>query len=248
MGLNRRTHIPTDWFRGKKPASTGVRSVPSSITYRALLAMSTRNEAETPSTTLLNRGPESVRTSLRLALPPSRGQAGELTVSRRTTDCPHTDLLIASEEDELATLDSGERRATWSALVEHLTGLNRSRLDVHEHQNLQQRHPGLTSRSTSTGRQLTYDGAESVFGTSITFVERLSEKSVSLDWCNATVGRYCEQTWSRCSARRKGICGLTGAMVARGDVVYRPSARTAVTPANVGEVILESSLCRIERS
>ncbi|MBB5447769.1 hypothetical protein HDG38_006414 [Paraburkholderia sp. WSM4177] len=222
--------------------------MPSSISYRVMPAMSASKDSEASSIALSNLNPESNGRTLPLAPRPSRKRPTRSTISRSTTDYPYTVLPIPSEDDDFATLDSGEHSATWSVLVDHLNKLNRSGLDAHKNPNLHQRQVGFPSRSISTVRPLTCDVADSVFGTSVNFVERLSEKSVSLDWCNPTVGRYCEQTWSRCAARRKGICNLTGATVARGDAVYRPSARTAVTPANVDEVILESALRRIENS
>lgn len=222
--------------------------MPSSISYRALPATSASRDPSTSLIALSNLSPESNGQTLRLAHRLSRERAGKSTISRRTTDHPRTALLIPNEHDELAMLDSGEHSATWTVLVDHLNNFSRSGLEAQEGCNVNQRQSSFSSRSISTRRLLTCDVADSKFWTSVNFVERLSERSVSIDWCNPTVGRYCEQTWSRCTARRKGRCGLTGATVLRGDAVYRPSARTAVTPANVDEVILESALCRIEKS
>lgn len=72
---------------------------------------------------------------------------------------------------------------------------------------------------------------------SFTIVDRVSDRSILICWCDATLGHYAEQLWIRGVARRSTLCVLSGLRVKRGDIVYRPSTR-AQRPANCEEVIL----------
>jgi hypothetical protein len=78
-----------------------------------------------------------------------------------------------------------------------------------------------------------------------TFVERLSERSILVNWCDPTSCHYCDQLWTRRSARSAGYCALTGDIITRGDVVYGPYTRVAHPPANEQAMILASSLAPI---
>jgi len=75
-----------------------------------------------------------------------------------------------------------------------------------------------------------------------TFVERVSDRSILVNWCDSTSGHYCDQLWTRKSASRAGYCALTGDLIAPDDVVYVPYARAGRPPANEQAMILASSL------
>lgn len=75
--------------------------------------------------------------------------------------------------------------------------------------------------------------------TRIDVMERLSESSVAVLWRDATRGRYGDQVWIVCRARTKGRCALSGAVIRRGDLVYKPRVRSAA-PSNAAAMILAS--------
>lgn len=56
----------------------------------------------------------------------------------------------------------------------------------------------------------------------LAIVEIWSENLVSVSWSDPTSGRYSEQPWRLCVARRASVCALTGERIRRGDKVYRP--------------------------
>ncbi|WP_353889430.1 DUF3331 domain-containing protein [uncultured Paraburkholderia sp.] len=76
----------------------------------------------------------------------------------------------------------------------------------------------------------------------VKLVERVTDRTVLVTWCDATSCRYADQLWTRRLARRASHCSLTGQLILRGDTVYGPSARTFQPPANAGAMILASSL------
>jgi hypothetical protein len=80
----------------------------------------------------------------------------------------------------------------------------------------------------------------------VSILERCSPKSVSICWCDATSGRYGDQLWRLRVARGKTICALSGAVIRRGDLVYRPSVRGRC-PANADQSISAEELEKWER-
>ena len=70
-------------------------------------------------------------------------------------------------------------------------------------------------------------------------VERLSDTSIAVLWQDATRCRYADQVWISCRARLKGRCALSGAVIRRDDMIYKPRVRT-FTPANATAMILAS--------
>lgn len=75
-----------------------------------------------------------------------------------------------------------------------------------------------------------------------TVVERVTDRSILVNWCDSTSCHYCDQLWTRKSARSAGYCSLTGEVITRGDIVYGPYTRAAYRPANEKAMILASSL------
>lgn len=70
-------------------------------------------------------------------------------------------------------------------------------------------------------------------------VERLSETSIAVLWQDATRCRYADQVWISCRARLKGRCALSGAVIRRDDMIYKPRVRASI-PANAAAMILAS--------
>jgi hypothetical protein len=73
-------------------------------------------------------------------------------------------------------------------------------------------------------------------------IERAGPGRLLVSWHEATIGKYSEQRWLRCVSRSRGVCALSGKPVRRGDIVYRPSTRSALKPVNIGAMILETSI------
>ncbi|CAG9258585.1 uncharacterized protein DUF3331 [Paraburkholderia unamae] len=76
----------------------------------------------------------------------------------------------------------------------------------------------------------------------VTVVERVTDRSILLNWCDPTSCHYSDQLWTKRSARRSGHCALTGESIARGDAVYAPYTRVSNPPANEQAMILASSV------
>jgi hypothetical protein len=75
----------------------------------------------------------------------------------------------------------------------------------------------------------------------IDIVERYSSTVLIVRWNDATSGHYGAQTWKEGYARGRGICALTGAVIRRGDKIYRPSERGR-SPANSHWLLLASAV------
>lgn len=73
--------------------------------------------------------------------------------------------------------------------------------------------------------------------TSISVLARLTDCTVTIAWTDATRGSYRDQMWRRIRARGAGVCSISGAPIARGDLVYRPRPSQPPT-ANADAMIL----------
>ncbi|WP_430232913.1 DUF3331 domain-containing protein [Paraburkholderia tropica] len=80
-------------------------------------------------------------------------------------------------------------------------------------------------------------GVRNPHTSSFTIVDRVSDRSILICWCDATLGHYAEQLWVRGVARRSTLCVLSGLRVRRGDIVYRPCTR-GQRSVNCEEVLL----------
>ncbi len=76
----------------------------------------------------------------------------------------------------------------------------------------------------------------------ITLIRRHDSESITVCWSDATYGRYSDQLWRVCTARRSAVCALTGEKIRRGDAVFRPSPNRRHRPANADAMILASKL------
>jgi Domain of unknown function (DUF3331) len=73
----------------------------------------------------------------------------------------------------------------------------------------------------------------------IKVLERHSRTGATIEWRDSTACCYSEQIWRRCIARRRGICALSGQVIAAGDAVYRPRLMKP-PPRNIEAMILAS--------
>jgi hypothetical protein len=80
----------------------------------------------------------------------------------------------------------------------------------------------------------------------VEILERLSPTSIVISWADATSGRYGEQTWTLRSARRKGVCPLSGEPFPPGAPVYRPNVRQG-SATNTNQSISAAAIARLER-
>ena len=93
-------------------------------------------------------------------------------------------------------------------------------------------------------RKIWYASAKSKYvpslSLSVELIEQSSPSTVVLVW-NDTECRYGYQTWKLSSARKSGICALSGACIIRGDLVYKPLAHP-LPPLNAHLMILKTVL------
>lgn len=80
----------------------------------------------------------------------------------------------------------------------------------------------------------------------ITLIRRHDPESITVCWSDATYGRYSDQLWRVCTARRSAVCALTGEKIRRGDAVFRPSPNRRHRPANADAMILASQLDKLD--
>jgi Domain of unknown function (DUF3331) len=73
----------------------------------------------------------------------------------------------------------------------------------------------------------------------IKVLERHGQTGATIEWRDSTACCYGEQIWRRCIARRRGICALSGHVIAAGDAVYRPRLAKP-PPRNIEAMILAS--------
>ncbi|MEM5461455.1 DUF3331 domain-containing protein [Paraburkholderia phytofirmans] len=70
----------------------------------------------------------------------------------------------------------------------------------------------------------------------ITLLDRPSPRTVTGSWSDARGCRYGEQLWRLQTAKRSGICALSGQGIAAGDVIYRPT-KVESPPANAAAMM-----------
>jgi hypothetical protein len=75
----------------------------------------------------------------------------------------------------------------------------------------------------------------------IEVLERLSARTITILWQDATRCRYVDQVWTRCRARVIGRCSITGAAIGRNDIVFKPRSRGDF-PGNARAMILASAI------
>jgi hypothetical protein len=75
----------------------------------------------------------------------------------------------------------------------------------------------------------------------IRVTDRTSPSTVTVEWCDATVAHYGAQLWRLGSARVAGSCAVCGAVISRGEAVYRPYIGR-LPPQNRNAMILASTV------
>jgi hypothetical protein len=68
--------------------------------------------------------------------------------------------------------------------------------------------------------------------------------TLTLRWVQPGRCHYAEQCWRLVAARSDGVCAISSRRVKKGDLVYRPDARTPVSNAKV--MILKEAVRRRE--
>ena len=76
----------------------------------------------------------------------------------------------------------------------------------------------------------------------VSAIERQSDMSVLVSWCDATMCHYVDQLWTRVTARNSGHCALTGKHIRKGDPIFKPRTRGRYCPANRDEMILVTAV------
>jgi hypothetical protein len=75
----------------------------------------------------------------------------------------------------------------------------------------------------------------------VSIVERLTERTLSVNWSDARLGHHADQIWRISVARGDARCVLTGMSIRRGDAVFRPRLFGTTRPANSHWMILASA-------
>lgn len=74
-------------------------------------------------------------------------------------------------------------------------------------------------------------------GTKVKIVGRSTSRSITVMWCNSTIGYFGAQLWHLVFARQAGICQISGESIQCGDSVFRPRGGSS-PPINANAMIL----------
>jgi hypothetical protein len=148
-----------------------------------------------------------------------------------------SDLCVTHPRDSASRLACAERVTsnTPGAVWDHVIRALRTRPEAYRAIG-ERRSPRSTERAPR--------GSEAQTGFSnaqIEVLERLSSRTITILWQDATRCRYVDQVWTRCRARVIGRCSITGAAIGRNDIVFKPRARGEF-PGNARAMILASSI------
>jgi hypothetical protein len=72
---------------------------------------------------------------------------------------------------------------------------------------------------------------------SIGLVERLGNRTITVNWRDATACCYSDQRWIASVARAAGVCALSGMVISKGDAVFRPQSGR-LPPTNARAMML----------
>ncbi|TCF96965.1 hypothetical protein BZM26_34470 [Paraburkholderia strydomiana] len=70
----------------------------------------------------------------------------------------------------------------------------------------------------------------------IVLLDRPGRRTATVSWSDPRCCRYGEQLWRLATAKRSGICALSGQGIAAGDVIYHP-AKVEPPPANAAAML-----------
>lgn len=79
-----------------------------------------------------------------------------------------------------------------------------------------------------------------VAGPSVKILERLTPRTINVMWSDPQSGHYGSQIWRMATAKRAGVCIVSGVTIARGALIFKPSQRNHAT-ANVDFMICAKS-------
>ncbi|MBI0361343.1 DUF3331 domain-containing protein [Burkholderia oklahomensis] len=71
----------------------------------------------------------------------------------------------------------------------------------------------------------------------IALLDRPSPRTATVSWSDSRGCRYGEQVWRLATAKRSGICALSGQDIAAGEAIYRPT-KVEPPPANAAAMML----------
>ncbi|MGF6301292.1 MULTISPECIES: DUF3331 domain-containing protein [Paraburkholderia] len=71
----------------------------------------------------------------------------------------------------------------------------------------------------------------------IVLLDRPSPRTATVSWSDPRGCKYGEQLWRLETAKRPGICALSGQGIAAGDLIYRPT-KVEPPPANAAAMML----------
>jgi len=145
----------------------------------------------------------------------------------------------------MTTSDIG---SAWQQTIDLLSALSEPErfIDDMDHGRSCRPVPGSRSASEAANRRRAAARAWDAQG--ITLIRRHDSESITVCWSDSTYGRYSDQLWRVCTARRSSVCALTGEKIRRGDAVFRPSPNRRHRPANADAMILASKIDRLPKN
>ena len=139
----------------------------------------------------------------------------------------------------MTKLDTG---SAWQQTIDLLSAASESFSSNGEPDCIRSCKPVPITRSASEAANRRRATVRSWDAQGITLIRRHDPESITVCWSDATYGRYSDQLWRVCTARRSAVCALTGEKIRRGDAVFRPSPNRRHRPANADAMILASKL------
>jgi hypothetical protein len=71
----------------------------------------------------------------------------------------------------------------------------------------------------------------------VDLVERLGNRTITVNWRDATSCCYSDQRWLASVARADGVCALSGSAISKGDAIFRPQSGR-LPPTNARAMML----------
>jgi len=139
----------------------------------------------------------------------------------------------------MTTLDTG---SAWQQTIDLLTAASEPWSPDSDGEGSGGCKPVPLSRAASDAANRRRAAARSWDAQGITLIRRHDHESITVCWSDPTYGRYSDQLWRVCTARRSAVCALTGEKIRRGDAVFRPSPNRRHRPANADAMILACKL------
>ncbi|WP_144140319.1 DUF3331 domain-containing protein [Paraburkholderia sp. BCC1884] len=75
----------------------------------------------------------------------------------------------------------------------------------------------------------------------VALLDRVSPRTVTVSWSDPQGCNYGEQVWRVASAKRPGVCALSGQTIATGDAIYRPT-KVEPPPNNAKAMMLATAI------